>query len=218
MSHASKNYFDALGGEWDGMREEFFSQAVRERALEAAAVQAGRVAADVGAGTGFMTEGLLARGLEVVAVDQSAVMLAALDRKLPPGSSIDCRQGGAEKLPMENDCVDYCFANMLLHHVEAPGKAILEMARIVRPGGQVLVTDLDAHEHEFLQVEHHDRWPGFARSDIKGWFQEAGLQGVRIESVDEQCRATSCRGEAAAVEIFLGQGTVPGSSVHRPSR
>jgi protease-4 len=56
MTESSKDYFDSIGDDWDGMRESFFSDRVRSRALAAAGVEQGRVAADLGAGTGFITE------------------------------------------------------------------------------------------------------------------------------------------------------------------
>jgi len=70
MTDSSKEYFDAIGGGWDEMQQRFFSTAVREKALSVAAVDSGKVAADIGAGTGFITEGLHERGLKVIAVDQ----------------------------------------------------------------------------------------------------------------------------------------------------
>jgi len=208
---ASRAYFDSLGSRWDRLREGFFSEVVREKALQSAGVERGRLAVDVGAGTGFVTHGLVARGLRVIAVDQSPVMLDALRGKLSGNDSVDCRQGGAESLPIADAVADYCFANMLLHHVETPSVAIREMARIVRPSGRVVVTDLDPHDHEFLKNEHHDRWMGFAREDVRRWFDEAGLTGIRVESVGEECSARSCDGSLAVVSIFLAIGTVPGS-------
>ena len=212
----SKGYFDRIGADWDGMQESFFSERVRTRAFEVAEIVSGRRAVDLGAGTGFVTGGLLERGLHVIAVDQSAVMLKALRAKFPETAALDCRSGDAEKIPVDDACVDYCFANMLLHHVDNPQQAIQEMARIVRPGGRVVVTDLDAHDHQFLREEHHDRWMGFPRKDIQQWFREAGLMDVQVESVGETCCATSCAGESAAVSIFLGIGTVPGSILDEP--
>ncbi len=75
MPEGSKDYFDCVADAWDDMRKNFFPEAVRDRALDVADVRAGKLAAEIGAGTGFMTEALLARGLEVVAVDQSRSML-----------------------------------------------------------------------------------------------------------------------------------------------
>ena len=206
MSGPSKGYFDALGGDWDRLREGFFSEKVREKSLAAAGVERGRIAADLGAGTGFVTEALVERGLDVIAVDQSPSMLEALRRKFPDREAVDCRTGEAEQLPIDDDVADYSFANMLLHHVNDPARAIHEMARIVRPGGRVVITDLDTHDRDFLRSEQHDRWMGFARNDIRKWFRDAGLKNVRVEGLDEGCCAASCNGDTAAVSIFVATG------------
>lgn len=202
----SKGYFDEIGAAWDDLRSKLFSEAVRERALSVAAVEPGRVAADVGAGTGFITTGLVERGVRCIAIDQSPVMLEALRRKLPRDDQVDCRTGEAERLPVEDGAVDYAFANMYLHHVDRPFEAIAEMVRILRPGGRLVVTDLDTHQFEFLRTEHHDRWMGFERDDVRTWFTDAGLTEVEVDGVGEQCCTKSRRGRAAAISIFIATG------------
>ena len=117
----SKDYFDTIGAGWDEMQERFFSDRVRERAFEVAGIEPGRSA-----------------------VDQSRPMLDGLRAKYPDASGLDCRVGDAENVPVDDGSVDYCFANMCLHHVERPARAILEMARILKPGGRLVITDLDA--------------------------------------------------------------------------
>ncbi len=217
MSTSSKDYFDAIGPDWDKLRESFYSPRVRERALAVAAVEAGREAADLGAGTGFITEALLQREVRVIAVDQSAVMLEALRHKYPWPERVDTRVGEAERLPIADAAVDYAFANMYLHHVDDPAAAIGEMVRILKPGGRLVVTDLDAHDFEFLRREHHDRWMGFERQDVRRWFRAAGLTDVKVDCVGEQCCAVSERGLPAAISIFVASGTRPESSGRSPT-
>lgn len=208
MTADSKPYFDEVASRWDRMREGFFSEKVREAAYAAARVQPDALAADVGAGTGFMTEGLVARGVRVIAVDQSEAMIDTMRRKFGDTEMVDYRLARADdRMPIDDGAVDYVFANMYLHHVESPPEAIREMARIVRPGGKVVITDLDAHDHEFLRREHHDRWMGFKREQIAAWFVEAGLKNVTVSCTGEDCCNTSCDGGASArISIFVAAG------------
>lgn len=218
MSASSKEYFERLGADWDELRAGFFSNRLREEALSVAEVEEGGVAADLGAGTGFITEALLGRGLRVVAVDQSPAMLDALRRKFPFSDRVDTRIGEAEELPLDTASVDYAFANMYLHHVEGPATAIHEMARILKPGGRLVVTDLDTHDFEFLRTEQHDRWLGFEREDVRRWFREAGLDGVRVDCVGENCCTESAEGQDIAISIFIASGTKPAASEKETNR
>lgn len=203
----SKEYFNQVAHQWDEMRARFFSESVREKAFSIAEVQEGKIAADIGAGTGFITEGLVRKGLQVIAVDQSEAILAEMNKKLAQYDGIDYRIGEAESLPISDKAVDYVFANMCLHHVESPLKAIKEMVRILKPGGKLVITDLDEHTFEFLKYEHHDRWMGFKREDIRKWFIEAGLKEVIVVCVGENCCAQSSCGEKyATVSIFVAFG------------
>ena len=204
----SKKYFDKVAGQWDQMRESFFSDNVREEALAAANVKAGQLAADIGAGTGFIAEALVQKGLKVIAVDQSEAMLEEMKIKLSRFDTVDYRIGGSDELPIPDETVDAIFSNMYLHHVESPLVAIKEMVRVLKTGGKIVITDMDEHEYEFLRKEHNDRWMGFKREDIRKWFIEEGLQNVHIDCVGEDCCAESdCGNDKARVSIFIAVGT-----------
>ena len=92
---SSKDYFDRVAQDWDEMRESFFSDEVRIKAFSIAAVQKGKIAADIGAGTGFISEGLIQKGLQVIAVDQSETILKEMKRKFAAIETIDYRVGQA---------------------------------------------------------------------------------------------------------------------------
>lgn len=207
----SREYFEGVAGEWDAMRKEFFSDEVRKKAAEAAGVSPGEVIADVGAGTGFVTEELLGRGAAVVAVDQSQAMLGEIEKKWGSTGRVRTVMGTEDDLRLADGAVHAACANMYLHHVEDPAGAIRELARIVRPGGRLVITDLEAHSFEFLRSEQHDRWLGFKREEVRQWLEESGLIDVHVDATDESCCSASatCPDQAAKVSIFLAVATKP---------
>jgi ubiquinone/menaquinone biosynthesis C-methylase UbiE len=202
----SREYFEKNAGQWDGMRKGFFSDNVREQAFKVAGVRSGATAADLGAGTGFMTEGLVGRGLRVIAVDEVKEMLDQIRSKVGDASTVDCRVGESERLPVRDCEVDYAFANMYLHHVERPAEAIAEIYRILKAGGRLVLTDLDSHNYDYLRVEHHDRWMGFDRADIGKWLTTAGFRDVSVDCVGESCSSQSSTGCSASISIFIAAG------------
>ncbi|KXG73927.1 class I SAM-dependent methyltransferase [Thermotalea metallivorans] len=203
----SKDYFEKVAENWDSMRQSFFTVAVRDEAFKKAGIIAGQIAADIGAGTGFVTEGLISHGLRVIAVDESEAMLSQMKKRFAGFNSIEYRIGESEALPLDTASVDYVFANMYLHHVESPGTAIKEMTRILKPKGKLVITDLDEHQFLFLKTEHHDRWMGFNRKDIKEWLIDAGLTDVVVDCIGQNCCTQSiCSNEKAAISIFVASG------------
>lgn len=204
VREGSCGYFDSVAEEWDKMRSDFFSEKIREEAVKKSGIRSGNSAADIGAGTGFITEELLRNGIAVTAVDQSDEMLSIIQEKYPNVAAV---KGSGENLPIVDGSVDYAFANMYLHHVEEPAKAIQEMTRIIKSGGKVVITDLDTHDFEFLKTEQYDRWMGFDRNDIKKWFENAGLKNIKIECTGEECCADSaCGCTSAKISVFIAYG------------
>ena len=200
----SKKYFDDVSNQQDSIRQNFFSDSIKEKLCEEAQVKEGSTAVDIGAGTAFATQELLNRKLRVIAIDQSKEMLNLLEQKFGSSGAVTCIQADAYTLPLESSSVDYVMANMFLHHVENPGITILEMTRILKPGGKIVIADLDRHDYEFLRKEQFDVWLGFERSDIREWFTEANLSNIKIEDLNEQCCCDSCEScSSAAINIFI---------------
>jgi ubiquinone/menaquinone biosynthesis C-methylase UbiE len=204
----TREYFDQVAGKWDEMRRTFFGEGVRLQAVAAAGIAPGAVVADVGTGTGFLAEAALDAGARVIGIDNSDGMLAQVADRLSR-RPFEARGGDTAALPLADGEVDAVLANMVLHHAPDPPAAIREMARVLKPGGRLVITDADTHSHEWLRTEQHDRWLGFARSDIESWFRDAGLEEVSIGDTQELCTPTATCGTRAVITIFIARGVKP---------
>ncbi len=208
MSDDSREYFESVSHKWEEMRRTFFGEGVRDAAIAAADINPSSIVVDVGIGTGFIAEGALATGARVIGVDSSDHMLEEA-RKRFGTTPFEARSGDIESLPVGTGEVDVVLGNMVLHHAADPPRAILEMARVLKPGGRIVITDADTHHHEWLRTEQHDRWLGFERGNIIRWFQDAGLVDVTVTDTCETCRPTSECGTKAEITIFLARGLKP---------
>ena len=126
--------------------------------------------ADIGTGTGFLAERPSTQAHASWAWTSPKRCLPKC--RTPGGTSFRSTQSGdTAGLPLGDGEVDAALGNMVLHHAEDPPAAILEMTRILKPGGRLVITDADTHTHEWLRTEQHDRWLGFDRADIGRWFR-----------------------------------------------
>ena len=204
----TRDYFDNVAGQWDQMRRQFFGEGVRRAAIAAADVAPGMTVADIGTGTGFLAEAALDAGARVIGVDLSDGMLQQVSARFA-GRAFEPRQSTTDALPLAPEEADAIVANMFLHHAEDPAATIAELARALKPGGRLVITDADSHTHEWLRTEQHDRWLGFDRADIARWFHDAGLEDVNVSDTQEICSPTSTCGTKAAITIFLARGVKP---------
>lgn len=183
-SSGGRSFFDVVGPEWDALRSVLGDDLLRARAT-AALVPPGLRVADIGTGTGILALELAGLGLDVIGIDRSEAMLERARQKwdaiaADETGSVEFRLGDAHELPLESASVDAAFAHMVLHSLEEPERAIREMARVVRPGGLVILVDFMPHEHEWMKQELGLLWLGFAPEIITGWIDAAGLEAPRI--------------------------------------
>jgi arsenite methyltransferase len=203
MTQASTEYFEQVADRWDTLRSGYFREAVRDAAIAKAYLRPEMIVADIGTGTGFMAAGLAPLVRHVYAVDGSSAMLEAARRNLGEFSNVTVRLADGASLPFEDGALDAVFANMYLHHCPDPGAAIAEMVRVLRPGGRLVLTDLDRHEHTWMRQEMADEWLGFERVQVKAWLREAGLVNVLVDCTSQACCATSEADSKASAEISV---------------
>jgi arsenite methyltransferase len=209
MTEASAAYFERVADQWDSLRAGYFKEAVREAAIARAYLRPEMVVADIGTGTGFMAVGLAPLVSQVYAVDGSPAMLEAARRNLVTFANVIYRLADGGSLPFEDGSLDVVFANMYLHHCPDPRAAIAEMVRVLRPGGRLVLTDLDQHDHEWMRNEMADEWLGFDRGRIKAWLRDAGLVNLIAACTDQGCCATSQAdpGAPAEISVFVATGS-----------
>lgn len=202
----SKRYFAGVADQWDELRSGYFTEAMRDAAIAKAALPAGAVVADVGTGTGFVLAGLLPQAGALVGFDESEEMLAVARERFAGDQRVKLHLAEGEALPAEDETFAAVFANMYLHHAPDPAAAIAEMTRILKPGGKLVVTDLDRHNQEWMRTAMADRWLGFERERIQLWYEAAGLQHVEIECAAGTCDCTAPAGEDIALSVFVAIG------------
>lgn len=208
-TNPSANYFEQVAGQWDNLRTGYFTEAVREAAIAKAYLHPEMTVADVGAGTGFVSAGLALLVQKVHVLDGSPPMLEVARKNLAQFNNLEFHAADGLALPLPDSSQDAVFANMYLHHCPDPLAAIQEMVRILRPGGRLVLTDMDAHTNEWLKTEMSDVWLGFEREQIRSWYGQAGLVNVILDCTGQSCQAgcQSEAGEHADISIFVAVGT-----------
>ncbi len=179
----SREFFDRLAGSYGSLTEPGGGWAALSAAL--AAGFSGKSVADLGCGEGALTL-LLARFCPlVVAVDLSPRMLvtlrdAAREAGLEDGR-IQTREGDLEHLPLADGEVEVVFLSQALHHAASPRDALKEAARILKPGGTLLLLDLLAHEQEWVREQYGDQWLGFSADDLETLLEDAGFTQTTLQ-------------------------------------
>jgi ubiquinone/menaquinone biosynthesis C-methylase UbiE len=146
------------------------------------------VIADLGAGEGASALLLAQRAKKVIAVDSSARMIeVGREQALRHGvKNIDYRLGDMEEIPIGDGEVDLVFFSQSLHHALHPELALAEAARILVPGGRIVILDLVRHRFEQARELYADEWLGFSESDLESMLQNAGFINVEATVVDKE--------------------------------
>lgn len=207
MSRRVKDYFERVSSDWDTLRRSLYGDEVRDAVIKAVRLGLDDTVLDVGAGTGFLTEAAAKVAGKVVALDISKSMTDEAMSKLA-GKNVEFKVGTAERIPLADASVDVVMGNMILHHCADPTGAVREMARVLRPGGRVALSDMKEHEFEWLRVEHADLWMGFKMRDVEEMMKGAGLKDVNVGSLGTCCSTESSE-KRAEVPMFLATGVRP---------
>ena len=180
---ASASFRDK-GADWDEMRALDLPARAVEIALTSLipANSPGRLL-DIGTGTGRVLELLAPRIRMGLGVDASKAMLALARARLAQPGLAHCavRQADMYRLPLTDGSFDIAVLQMVLHYAEDPAGAVAEAARVLHPGGRLIVIDLAPHGRDDLMARRAHRWPGFSDTVIERWMTDAKLRpGVAV--------------------------------------
>jgi ubiquinone/menaquinone biosynthesis C-methylase UbiE len=183
---AAQDYFRAHAAQWDRIRKLHVpDEAVEQAIRDALADKPFRSLLDLGTGTGRILEIFgadLERGL---GIDLSLDMLLLARARIERAGLRHCsvRQGDIYDLAVSAGSFDVVIIHQVLHFLDDGGRAIREAARVLAPGGRLLVVDFAPHDLEFLREEHAHRRLGFAEETVVQWMSAAGLDMIMHRSL-----------------------------------
>ena len=176
------SYFRENAARWHEIRSLYVDEREVEAALTEVIAAAGpRDLLDIGTGTGRMIEILGPRVGHALGIDQSREMLAVARVNLEKAGLANSivRLADMYQLPLADAAFDAVVIHQVLHYADRPATAIAEAARVLRPGGILVVVDFAPHALEYLREEHAHRRLGFADADVEEWCRAAGLHCER---------------------------------------
>jgi len=184
----SQEFFSSSAGQWDRVREELYGDRFHLAAL-AAFAQREWVVGDLGCGTGQVSAAIAPFVRRVVAVDASAAMLQAAKKRLQAFDNVELRRGDLEALPIDDARLDAATLMMVLHHVPEPERALREVARVLEPGGTLLVVDMLPHERENYRQQMGHVWLGFSEEHIHRLLGESGFGEMMTSPLPPDAKA-----------------------------
>ena len=143
------------------------------------------VIADLGAGEGLLSHLLARRANKVWCIDNSPRMVEVGTELADKNglANLTYKLGDIENVPLPDRSVDLAILSQALHHAQHPDIAVKEAFRILKPGGQVLILDLQEHTFEKAYELYADVWLGFKESALHDFLKKAGFLQIEINTV-----------------------------------
>jgi ArsR family transcriptional regulator len=178
-AEVARAYFAENAADWDTIRALHVAEGSVESAiLETIGDRQFDSLLDLGTGTGRLLELFAPLYARAIGVDASPAMLAVARANLDRAglTNAQVRLGDIQHLPFGRNSFDVVTIHQVLHYLDEPERAIAEAARVLRPGGRLLIVDFAPHDLEFLREKHAHRRLGFARPAMRQWIEAPGLE------------------------------------------
>ena len=195
----SKEFFASSAHRWDSLRDDLFG-ADSEFLPLFGLLHSTWTVADLGAGTGHFSARIAPFVQRVITVDGSEEMLETARRRVDDVANVELRQGELERLPLCDGEVDLAVLLLALHYVVEPTAALREAARVLAPGGRLVIVDMRLHSREAFLEDMGHVWPGFDEATLAGSSQEAGLCDFTYQPI-------RARPDASGPLLFVASAT-----------
>jgi ubiquinone/menaquinone biosynthesis C-methylase UbiE/DNA-binding transcriptional ArsR family regulator len=164
----SQAFFAGAASQWDRLRAELFGADLERRFLPAL-LPAETTVLDLGCGTGRLVETFAPFVRRVIGVDASSAMVEAARTRLAGLGNVELHQAQLQQLPLTERSVDVALVVLVLHYVASPAAALSEVARVLRPGGRLLLVDMQPHAQDEHPGQMGQLWSGFSRQQLAEW-------------------------------------------------
>lgn len=204
-ARAASDAFQREGMDWDELRALDLDATAIEAALMQALPERIEALLDIGTGTGRLLELLAPRTRRALGVDASREMLALARARLSErglAESCTVRQADMYRLPLADRSFDAVTLQMVLHYAEDPAAALAEAARVLRPGGVLLVADLAPHGAAEVLTRFAHRWPGFDDAALAGWLGQASCALAAMQELPGRLPVRVWRAEKLAADAL----------------
>lgn len=143
---------------------------------------------DIASGDGVLAELLSPHADRYVCIDSSQRVVAAASERLRRFDNVEVREGDMHALPFPDASFDLVVLMHALTYAARPAQAVAEAARVLRPGGRLLLSSLARHEHRSVVQSYGHVNLGFTQKELRKFAQKAGLTIANCETVTRERR------------------------------